>query len=145
MENNTSLEVYKENELLKPLSVLEQKVVSMYADGITIKDIAMELGLTSTNIRAILNKPKVKEVANDVILNTGLALKAEKLRLIEQIVNDKLKKAEEEGKSLADLVPHKDIVDLIKTMDDLTKEIEKKELGTDNQNVYIQLLNNIMD
>ena len=145
MDENTSLEIYKENELLKPLSVLEQKVVSMYADGITIKDIAMELGLTSTNIRAILNKPKVKEVANDVIINTGLALKAEKLRLIEQIVNDKLKKAEEEGKSLADLVPHKDVVDLIKTMDDLTKEIEKKELGTDNQNVYIQLLNNIMD
>ena len=134
-----------EDKLLKPLTLIEQQIVSLYTDGVDIKDIALELGTTASAIRRVLNKPEIKNVTNQLILDYGLALKAEKLRLLNKIVEEKLKEIDNsDDKTIADAT-NKDVVDLIKIMDDMQKEKEKKDLGTSSNNIYLNLLNNIME
>lgn len=143
--------VHADNKLMVPLSILDQQIVSLYSDGVNIKDIAIELGISVPSIRRALNKPEIREAANDVIMNMGISLKAEKLRLINAVVNDKLEKldeqVDEEGNKtgrLADIT-NKDVFDLISMADGMQKEKEKADLGNTTNNVYINLLNQIMD
>lgn len=143
--------VHEEDKLLKPLTVVEQKIVSMYSDGVNIKDIAIEIGVDISAIRRILNKPDIKKITNDLIMSYGNTVKAEKLRIISSIIDDKLKKVEEkvdeEGNHIGRMadITNKDVVDLLQTMDNMQREQEKADLGTTQNNVYVQLLNNIMD
>ena len=143
--------VHSDNKLMMPLSILDQQIVSLYSDGINVKDIAIELGVSVPSIRRALSKPEVREAANDIIMNMGVSLKAEKLRLINAVVNDKLEKldeqVDEEGNKpgrLADIT-NKDVFDLISMADGMQKEKEKADLGNSTNNVYISLLNQIMD
>jgi len=142
---------YTDDKLLKPLTKIEQEIVSMYSEGISVKDIAIELGVNTPVVKRILNKPEVRQITNDLIMNYGNTLKAEKLRLLGSIVDDKLKEMEEQVDEdgnktgrLADIT-NKDIVDLLQIMDSMQKEEEKAKLGTNTNNTYIQLLNNIME
>ena len=133
-------------KLLQPLSVLERDVVQRYVDGETPKSIAMALGISTSQIRGLLNKDHVKKVANELILDTGMALKAERVRLLNSVIEDKLSQVGEEGRPqrLADTTS-KDVVDLVRAIDDILKEREKKELGSTEGSVYIQLANNLLD
>jgi len=143
--------VHNENTLLKPLTTIEQTVVSLYSEGVGVKDIAIEIGVNVPAVRRILNKPEIRKVTNDLIMDYGNALKAEKIRLLSGIINDKIQEVEEQvdedGNKTGRLsqLTNKDVVDLLSTMDGMQKEQEKADLGSNNNNVYVQLLNNIMD
>ena len=138
--------VHSDSPLLKPLSVLERTIVDMYSAGHSIKNIALEVGAPISTIKNILNRPEVKEVSNALVLGTGIAMKAERYRLLNAIIEDKLKKLEdnvdEDGNqvgSVSDLT-NKDIVDLLNIADNWGKEKEKADLGTDKGNIYVTLL-----
>lgn len=138
--------VHADSPLLKPLSVLERTIVDMYSAGHSIRNIALEVGAPLNAIKNILNKPEVREVSNQLVLGTGVALKAERYRILNAIVEDKIKKLEEavddEGNpigSMSDLT-NKDLVDLLNLADNWGKEKEKADLGTDKSNIYVTLL-----
>ena len=137
------------NKVLKPLTVLEREIVEKYTQGESPKSIGVSLGLSPTKVRQVLNKDHVKKVTNEVILDTGTALKAERVRLLNAIIEDKLaqmQEPDENGKTkrLADSTS-KDLVDLVRSVDDILKEKEKKELGSTEGSVYVQLINNLLD
>lgn len=140
-----------EHKLLKPLTLIEKEIVTKYTEGYSVKAISIELGLEQRIIKSILGKPEIREVANEIILCSAQSLKAERIRLLSSIIEDKVKvieeKVDEDGNSIGRManLSSKDVVDLVKTIDDMLKEKEKAELGTAGGNVYIQMLQGLMD
>lgn len=140
-----------EHKLLKPLTLIEKEIVTKYTEGYSVKAISIELGLEQRIIKSILGKPEIREVANEIILGSAQSLKAERIRLLSSIIEDKVKvieeKVDEDGNSIGRManLSSKDVVDLVKTIDDMLKEKEKADLGTAGGNVYIQMLQGLMD
>lgn len=143
--------IHSENPLLTPLSLVERQIIDMYSSGYSVKSISLDLGCPQSTIKSILNKPQVREIANSLIMDTGLAIKAERFRLLNSIIEDKIKvveeRVDEDGNYTgrpSDL-SSRDVVELIKLIDDIGKEKEKKELGTAQGNMYIQLVQGLME
>jgi hypothetical protein len=80
----------------------------------------------------------VTEFKQEIVLARGTALKYNRVNLLEGIINSKLERMVEEGKTLADSTK-KDLVDLIMAQDQILKEIEKKDLGTTNDSVMVSI------
>jgi hypothetical protein len=145
----TEIVTYEHN-LLKPLTLIEKEIVTKYTEGYSVKAIAIELGLEQRIIKNILSKPEIREIANDIILGSAQSLKAERIRLLSAIIEDKVKvieeKVDDEGNPSGRManLSNKDVVDLVKTVDDMLKEREKAELGTSSANVYVQLVNSLI-
>jgi len=142
--------IHSDNSLLVPLSLIDRQIVDMYSSGCSLKSISLELGCPPSIIKRVLAKPEVRDIVNSLVMDTGVALKAERFRLLNAIIEDKLKVIEEQidedGNPTGRLAnaSNKDIVDLISLVDSIGKEKEKKELGTGTNNIYLQLINGLM-
>jgi len=129
--------------ITKPLTLNERAVCEMYADGKSVRKISQELGISESGVQKILNAPHVKEYVKDLIKEQYASLKEGRLRIINKIIEDKLQKLEETYGDDLSKATSKDVVDLIVVVDNMMKEREKKELGTEN-NTYINILNQVL-
>jgi len=132
----------KENDLV-PISNLERQVCEMYAEGYSTDLISAEVGLDTKTVTNILRKKKNKELVKELITELNIASKEGRLRIMNRIIEEKIKAYEQNGKSLAESTT-KDIPDLIMMVDNMLKEREKKELGA-TDNPVINILTQIFD
>jgi hypothetical protein len=127
----------------KPLTSLEYKVCELYAEGASTKIISETLGAPVTTVKAILSRNHVKSVISEMVRDQYLTLKEGRLRVINKIIDDKIRKLEEETDGDMSSATKKDIVDLLVIADSMLKEREKAELGT-TQDTYVQVIQQIM-
>ncbi len=128
------------------LTPLEREICEYKADLLTNKAIAVAMGVNTATITKILGKSDVQEFVNELIVaknRASFASKAMRVKLLSDIIEDKLEKMEEDGTRYADSTK-KDVVELVDTIDGILKEQEKSELGTDKNDVYINILNSVM-
>lgn len=126
------------------LSTLEQTVVEQYIMGKSKREIATELGLPPKDVTALLNRKDVINYLTVAQREFENARKDRMLALMNRVVDDRIKKIEEEGGDFSDLT-RKDTLDVIALMDQIQKEREKAELGNDKQSIYINLVQQLMD
>ena len=129
-------------EPAKPMTVLESNVCELYSLGRSSKAISDELGVTPSTVRNILSKPHIRDFVGDLI-NAQYTTKLEgRLRIINSVIDAKLEKIEQEFDGDLSKVTKKDVIDLIVISDNIQKERQKKELGTDS-NVYLQIMQQV--
>ena len=122
---------------------LELKILEMYVQGKNKDIIAAELEIPVQEVVKVFKKPKVKEKIQELIEMRELLLKEKHLNLLENITDEMLQKAMESGDFSSILNKGRDILDVIGVTNQVTKEIEKKRLGTGQQNVMINILNQL--
>ncbi len=143
-ENYTDVELVSQVSSEEPLSLLERSVCELYAQGKSTTLIALELNVSTHSVNKVIASKKTKKFLKDIINEQFNVLKEGRLRILNKIINDKLAKLEKEnGGDLANATK-KDVVDLMREMDIMLKEREKKELGT-NDNTYINILKQVLD
>ena len=131
-------------ELKHQLTLEERAICELSADGRTPKEVADFLNLPLNFVRKTLKKPSVKESITELV-NAQLEMTKEyRMKVINRIVQDKIKQIEEEFEGDFSKATRKDLVDLIALQDSLLKEREKAELGT-KDDVYINILNQVVD
>lgn len=127
-----------------PLSLVERAVCELRADKKTNLEVALFLGISSNDVKNIINRKHVKEFLQQLINAQYDVTKEYKLELLSKVIDAKLKALEDEdGKIDFANSTRKDIVDLLLIQDSLLKEREKKELGT-SEDTYITLLQQII-
>lgn len=125
-----------------PMTTLETQICELYSLGKPTRAIAEELGIGANTVRNTLGKPHIKEFVNDLInaqYNTALE---GRLRIINRIIDDKLERIERDFDGDFANATKKDVVDLMVVSDNMLKERQKKELGT-NDNVYLNIVQQI--
>lgn len=133
-----------------PLSALEMQICDSYSLGKTKLEISVSLGVPIPTITRLLKKPAVQTFVHDLIMASSMAMKSERIRIASRIAEDKMKEfitENEDGELVVDFArgSDKDLLNVIKTIDDMQKENEKKELGTGESVTYINILNQMMD
>ena len=126
----------------KAMTVLESEVCELYSVANSTTAIATKLGITPKTVRNILAKPHIKEFVNSLVEAQYLSKLEGRLRIVNKIIDAKLEKIEEDFGGDFSKATRKDVVDLLVVADNMQKEKQKKELGTDN-NMYIQILNQV--
>lgn len=124
---------------------LELKILEMYVSGKNKDTIANELELPIQEVQKVFKRPKVKEKIQELIEMRELMLKEKHLNLLENITEEMFRKAMESGDFSSILNKGRDILDVIAVTNQVTKEIEKKRLGTGQQNVMINILNQLSE
>lgn len=125
-----------------PMTTVERAICDLFSTGKSTKAIADEVGVSVGTVRTILGKPHIKDFVNELV-NAQYTVQLEgRLRIINKIVDDKLEELElNHGGNLAHATK-KDLVDLLVIEDNMLKERQKKELGT-NDNVYLNIIQQI--
>lgn len=142
----TSTDIVQSNV---PLTVLEREICELYAGGLVKKEISIKLGIPVSEVTKLLNKKGVAEFVQELIMSISYATKAERVRVLSRVIEDKVDKltiTDEDGNTTTDFsrATDKDLVSVVKTLDDMLKEAEKKELGVSDNTTYVQILNTMM-
>ena len=125
------------------ITPLTENIIQLYSAGKSKKDIAFELGLSSSEVTRVLSKPEVQKMVEEIIKTTGDAIVAKNLGIIEDIIADKLAIIKNNpDKSLADAT-NKDVVDLMNIVNSMMVQRDKLKQEQDG-NTYIQILNGIL-
>ncbi len=125
-----------------PMTTTETQICELYSSGHSTKSIAETLGIGANTVRNVLSKPHIKDFVNELI-NAQYATTLEgRLRILNRIVDAKLEKIEEDYDGDFSKATKKDIVDLLIIGDNMLKERQKKELGT-NDNIYLNIVQQI--
>ena len=125
------------------LNVLERNICELYASSKTKKEISLALGVPMVVVNKTLKKKGVPQFLSELILAQNMAQKAGRVRILNRIADDMIEEIEE-GEGTFAGATSKDLVDIIKTLDDIMKEKEKADLGTNKDTTYINILNNMM-
>jgi hypothetical protein len=124
------------------MTTLETQICELYSIGHSTKSIAESLGIGPNTVRSTLAKPHIKEFVNELINAQYVTTLEGRLRILNKIVDAKLEKIEEEYDGDFSKATKKDIVDLLVIGDNMLKERQKKELGT-NDNIYLNIVQQI--
>ena len=124
-------------------NIVEEQIVELYTKGLSRQDIALQLDVPISVVNRTFNKPNIKEKIAEVIELRELMLKEKQTAILEEITDKMVEKAKEEGDITSLLGKNRDILDVIYATDKLNKEQEKKRLGTSDQNVMINILNQL--
>jgi FixJ family two-component response regulator len=100
-----------------------RKVIYSLADGATQKEAADRAGITDRTVRRWLNIPEFATEVDKVTLETGLATKAARLRLIKRVVNARLEK------TVSETVAQLSKADTLELLKHLHKEQEGAQLN----------------
>ena len=130
------------NEITK-YNLLEEEIIELYTKGITRQDIALKLDVPINIVNRVFNKPNIKEKIAEIVETRELLLKEKQTAVLEEITNKMIEKAKEKGDITKLLNQNRDILDVIAVTDKLNKEQEKKRLGTSENNVIINILNQL--
>jgi len=124
----------KKNEIV--ISEFDEKVVELYIKGLDRDTIALELEVPKKEVDKVFKKSNIKQILEEAISNKEVMLKAKNLSILEKLIAEKI----ESGELLNE---NRDILDLIYATDKLTKENEKKRLGTSSGNIFIEIMNDL--
>lgn len=102
------------------LSDLETQVLRKVVTGIRVKDISIQLGIPQSSIHNLLRNEDVKNFVQEMIDARNLSLKMELPSLLQDMIQDKIDYAEEEGLTLGQTTK-KDLPDLIKQLSEMLK------------------------
>lgn len=129
------------------LSVLEHEIVEQYMLGKSKREIAEGLGVNLKVVTQLMGRKDITDYLNEAHKDLEYARKDKMLAVMGRIVDDRLKAIEEDEENELGLAraSRKDTVDILLAMDSIQKEKEKQELGTNKGNVYVQLVNNLME
>jgi len=129
------------NELV-PINNIERSICELYAEGNSLDFISVELGLDKKVIKSTIKKPQCNKLIKELIEELNAASKEGRVRILNRIIEDKIVQIETEFGGNFAFSTNKDLPDLLVAMDNMLKEREKKELGT-QENTTIQILNQI--
>ncbi len=125
------------------LTDLERDILDKFANAMSPKDIAMELGIPRTTITTLMRKKGVKEFIQELVDARNQMMKMYLPDLLMGIIEDKVvKNNEDEDSRLADLT-RKDVVDIAKQLDALLKTTDSgsKEEAEDKMTKLYQQIN----
>jgi len=124
---------------------LDEKILDLYVKGYKKQDIAVKLEIPIDVVNKVFRKKDVKQKLQELIENREILLKAKHLEILNEITDEMVKEALENG-SLKDLLGKgRDILDVISLTNSVAKEQEKKRLGTSEGNVLINILNQLSE
>lgn len=118
------------------LQPIEQQVLELVAQNVQIEDIALRLATPVSVIRSVMSKKDFKQELEHLD-----DLRAHKLKsLLEGMIDARLEDTENLGE-----VSRKDTLDIIKTYSDLLTSERKSRKPEEQQSVYINILNSVME
>lgn len=118
------------------LQPIEQQVLELVAQNVQIEDIALRLAAPVSVIRSVMSKKEFKQELEHLD-----DLRAHKLKsLLEGMIDARLEDTENLGE-----VSRKDTLDIIKTYSDLLTSERKARKPEEQQSVYINILNSVME
>ena len=132
-------------ESLPVLSAIEAEIVENHMMGKSNREVALALGVETKVVTGILNRDDVRQYLSVAQPEFELARKDRMLSLMNRVIDDRIKKIEEDEDADFSGLSRKDTVDIILAMDGIQKEAEKAKLGSNQNNVYINLVNQLMD
>ena len=119
--------------LLQPI---EQQVLELVAQNVQIEDIALRLATPVSVIRSITSKKDFKQELEHLDDLKSLKLK----NILDSIIDARLNEFENPAEATK-----KDLVDVIKVYGDLLTSDRKARKPEEQQSVYINILNQVMD
>ena len=127
---------------LTTFSAIDEKVLELYAQNMSRKDIALTLDIPLKSVNKVFRKPNVKSKLEEIIEHRELLLKAKHLEILEEITDEML----ENSDNYSDLVSRKkDFLDVVTTTNTISKELEKKRMGQTGGNVIVNILNQLSE
>jgi orotate phosphoribosyltransferase-like protein len=120
---------------------LEEKVLELYTKGYSKDLIALELNIPIDEVKKIFRKPKVREKMQEIIEFREVMLKEKHIEILDELTEKMLEASEGDITKL--LGKGRDILDIIAVTNQIMKEQEKKRLGTNENNVIVQILNQL--
>ena len=125
---------------LTKFSSLDEQVLELYAQNMSRKDIALQLDVPLKSVNKVLRKDGVKAKIEEIIEHRELLLKEKHLEILDEITDEMVENAD----NYSDLLGNrKDILDVIQTTSNITKELEKKRMGSNEGNVIVNILNQL--
>jgi len=128
---------------IKSINSLEEQVIDLYTKGYSKKQIAIALELPLYEVQKIFKKDNIKQLVNEILETRELLLKEKQLKILEEVTDQMIEKADGDMTKL--LGKNRDILDVIQTTQSLTKEMEKKRLGTNESNIMINVLQQLIE
>ena len=111
-------------------------------EGMSMEDLALKYTLPAFRIAEVLELPEVKRYQDSFLQNVGFTSKLRRARLIEQIIEEKIKEMEE-----SEIWSRKDIIEILKVAQDedklLTPKTPAVQLNTEVTNNYTSLMKDL--
>lgn len=126
-------------------NLLEEQMIELYTQGLSRQEIALKLDVPIKVVNRTFSKPNIKEKIAEIVELRELMLKEKQTAILEELTDTMVSKARENGDLTSLLNKNRDILDVIYATDKLNKEQEKKRLGTSDQNVMINILNQLAE
>jgi len=126
---------------VQKITDFDERVLKLYVSGKDKKVIATELEVPISEVNKVFKKSNLKELLEQIVEEKELMLRSVSLQTIEKMLYEKLKNGEATVDEL--LSEKRDVLDIIDTLNKLTKEQEKKRLGTSGQSVFVQIMNDL--
>ena len=126
---------------VQKITDFDERVLKLYVSGKDKKVIATELEVPISEVNKVFKKSNLKELLEQIVEEKELILRSVSLQTIEKMLYEKLKNGEATVDEL--LSEKRDVLDIIDTLNKLTKEQEKKRLGTSGQSVFVQIMNDL--
>jgi len=107
-----------------PLDPVVLGVANSHLEGQTPQEIADEFNIPVDIVSQMLDKKEVKSYIDNVFLSQGFMSRYKRIDLINKVVYSKLEEAMETG-----VFTKKDLLEWIKLLNDMEKEVRPKEKG----------------
>lgn len=122
------------------LSPIEEEIVKGSAEGYSVVDLSVNLGLPKSTITNTLKKPKIKKYLDEMIKARNQSIQMHLPNLLMEILGDKVAKVKEDPEARLADITRKDVVDIAKVLNELTKSSQDTEKETNNLvQIYNQL------
>lgn len=122
-----------------PLDPVILGVANSHLEGQNLQEISEYYNIPVDLISQILDKKEVKSYVDNVFLNQGYMSRLKRIDLINKVVNAKMQEALE-----TDIFTKKDLLDWMKLLNDMEKEVRPKERSGPAVAVQINTYENLM-
>ena len=118
----------------------EQSILEFMLKGLSIEDIALRMGMTTAMVRSIVTRKDMQEELR-VMTESLDELRISRLKgILESVIDARLDEVENPGEATK-----KDLLDVLKVYQDLLSSEKKSRKPTEEQNIYVNILNQVME
>lgn len=134
------LGVYKDTPSLQLFSKTERDVIELSLESLTVDVIALRLALPKSAVLQILSKPDIQDHLK-MLSESMNQMETMRLKgLCERMIDEKVSEAEENNTALT----KRDILEVIKVYNDILSAERKAKAPKEQENVYINILNQVI-
>ena len=119
-------------------NIIEEEILTLYTEGYDREAIAHKLDIPVKVVNRVFSKPDVKKKIEEIVETRELLLREKHTKILDELTDEMIKKADGDVTKL--IGKGRDILDVIALADKINKEQEKKRLGTSDQNVFVNIL-----